>query len=477
MTTQAVNPYLPPWEYIPDAEPHVFGDRLYLYGSHDRFDGAGFCRNDYVCWSAPTKDLARWRMEGTIYRKEQDPRNLAGQHFLYAPDVVQGADHRYYLYYSLDCTGILSVAVCDTPAGVYRYYGDVQWPDGTAIGQSSGDIFPFDPSVLREEDGRLFLYVGFAPRDGRVLAGKSNFEGAYCLELGQNMRTAKSGAALVLPKIGHAAGTGFEGHEFFEASSVRKIKGRYYYVYSSIQSHELCYAISDRPDRGFRFGGTLISNGDVFYRGRKPEQALNYMGNTHGGMVQVKGQWYLFYHRHTNRHCYSRQGCAEKIYFLPDGSIPQVEMTSSGLSAAPLPGKGRYGAYIACNLQSAAGAGFYTDRKEDFRAHPCFTQEQPDHDGGAGAYIANITDRTRIGYKYFELSKTGGISLELRGTGCGKIVVKSGREGKTAGTVIVKAEPAYQMFSGTVCFGPQDRELYLRFEGTGSLDFRTLVLS
>lgn len=36
---QAVNPYLPLYEYIPDGEPHAFGDRLYLYGSHDRFDG------------------------------------------------------------------------------------------------------------------------------------------------------------------------------------------------------------------------------------------------------------------------------------------------------------------------------------------------------------------------------------------------------------------------------------------------------
>ena len=34
-TKQAVNPYMPSWEYVPDAEPHVVGDRVYVYGSHD----------------------------------------------------------------------------------------------------------------------------------------------------------------------------------------------------------------------------------------------------------------------------------------------------------------------------------------------------------------------------------------------------------------------------------------------------------
>ena len=32
---QAFNPYLPSWEYIPEGEPYVFGDRVYVYGSHD----------------------------------------------------------------------------------------------------------------------------------------------------------------------------------------------------------------------------------------------------------------------------------------------------------------------------------------------------------------------------------------------------------------------------------------------------------
>lgn len=48
---QAYNPYLPSWEYIPDGEPRLFGDRVYVYGSHDKFNAPMFCMNDYVCWS------------------------------------------------------------------------------------------------------------------------------------------------------------------------------------------------------------------------------------------------------------------------------------------------------------------------------------------------------------------------------------------------------------------------------------------
>lgn len=57
MKKQAFNPYLPSWEYVPDGEPHVFGDRVYIYGSHDRYNGHVFCLNDYVSWSAPVDRL------------------------------------------------------------------------------------------------------------------------------------------------------------------------------------------------------------------------------------------------------------------------------------------------------------------------------------------------------------------------------------------------------------------------------------
>ena len=115
---QVFNPYLPLYEYVPDGEPHVFGDRVYIFGSHDAFNGKKFCPNDYVCYSAPVTDLTDWRYEGVIYQKTQDPRMADGSHELWAPDVVQGKDGRYYLYYCPDDSiRSIGVAVCDRPAG------------------------------------------------------------------------------------------------------------------------------------------------------------------------------------------------------------------------------------------------------------------------------------------------------------------------------------------------------------------------
>ena len=42
---QVFNPYLPLDDYIPDGEPHVFGDRVYIYGSHDKENGEFFWKN------------------------------------------------------------------------------------------------------------------------------------------------------------------------------------------------------------------------------------------------------------------------------------------------------------------------------------------------------------------------------------------------------------------------------------------------
>ena len=130
---QGYNPYMPSWEYVPDGEPHVFGDRVYVYGSHDQFRGHAFCANDYICYSAPVTDLRDWRYEGVIYARRDDPRNSDGEMCLYAPDVCQGPDGRYYLYYVLDALSIVSVAVCDTPAGRYQFLGYVHYEDGTLL--------------------------------------------------------------------------------------------------------------------------------------------------------------------------------------------------------------------------------------------------------------------------------------------------------------------------------------------------------
>ena len=65
-------------------------------------------------------------------------------------------------------------------------------------------------------------------------------------------------------------------------------------IYSSVKSHDLCYAVSESPVKGFRYGGIIVSIGDIGIV--EEEQAVNYLSNTHGGLVEIEGQWYVFYH-------------------------------------------------------------------------------------------------------------------------------------------------------------------------------------
>lgn len=301
---QFYNPYLPLTEYVPDGEPHVFGDRVYIYGSHDKANGTAYCEQDYVTWSAPVEDLSDWRCEGVTYRKDQDPSNKDGKMQLWAPDVTRGADGRYYLYYCFSFYPEIGVAVSDSPVGPFEFYGHVKYPKEIRDGAVLKEEMPFDPAVLRDEDGRVYLYYGFAPAGEKKMEipeideemmetlpddVKKMIETARNIKFGENgmvveleadMVTVKEEPKVCIPGGNHAEGTGFEGHAFFEASSIRKIGDTYYFVYSSQKSHELCYATSKKPTEGYQYRGTIVSNGDIGYEGR--EKPINILGNNHG---------------------------------------------------------------------------------------------------------------------------------------------------------------------------------------------------
>ena len=469
---QAVNPFLPSWEYIPDGEPHVFDGRIYLYGSHDRFGGNQYCMNDYVCYSADTKNRKEWRYEGVIYRKNQDPRNPDGTHHLWAPDVARGLDGRYYLYYCLDVLPEIGVAVSDAPAGPYTYMGLVQYPDGTPLGRREGDYIQFDPGILIDDDGTCYLYSGNGPKRKGLHENKAS----QVMRLEEDMMTLKENPRLLLPTAENSVGTGFEGFEFYEASSIRKIGGIYYLIYSDISSSSLCYATSPYPDRAFTFGGRLIDIGDIGMDGREASSPANFLGNTHGGLECVDGEWYLFYHRQTNRTFFSRQACAEHITILPDGRIPQVRVTSCGLNGGSLRGEGVYEARIACHLWGGDGAVWSRRELVDER-FPYFTQDGEDREGEPGQYIANLRDGAVAGYRYFNLKAEGTIRLWVRGNASGRMLLLDGPEGRYLGEVSFsvsswewEAFDGNYITSGSLRAGGQ--ALYMKYEGQGAFDFR-----
>ncbi len=470
MKKQGFNPYLPSWEYIPDAEPYVFGDRVYIYGSHDRFNGHAFCLNDYVCWSAPVDNLADWRYEGVIYRKTDDPLNPDGRMCLYAPDVTVGPDGRYYLYYVLDKVPVVSVAVSDTPAGKFEFYGYVRYPDGTRLGEREGDQPQFDPGVLTEGD-RTYLYTGFCA------VGDRSRKGAQATVLGPDMLTIIEEPVFVLPSEPYSEGTGFEGHEFFEAPSIRKVGNKYYLIYSSVVMHELCYAVSDHPTKGFKYGGVIVSNCDLHIDTYKPaNKPMYYGGNNHGSIVEINGQWYIFYHRQTNGTHYSRQGCLEPIQILEDGSIPQVEMTSCGPNGGPLVGRGEYPAYIACNL-------FYKDEEMYTGTYgawmdgrfPKITQDGKDGDEEIG-YIMNMRDSATAGFKYFDCKGVKQVKIKVRGYCRGEFQVKTAWDGPVLGTIPVDFTNIWTEYTADIAIPDGVHALYFTYTGEGNASLASFTL-
>ncbi len=476
---QIYNPYLPLYEHIPDAEPHVFGNRVYIYGSHDKEGGEAFCMLDYVAYSAPVDDLTNWRCEGVIYKASQDP-NYENHPYMYAPDVVQGNDGRYYLYYSLAggtktkswASWIMSVAVCDTPNGKFEFLGNVQYKDGTIV----KDFLMFDPGVIND-NGRIFMFYGFnsfgnelpldeqGPFHDKTMEEilKNPYRSAY-VELEDDMLTVKHKPKQLLPH--ETKGTSFEGHTFFEASSMRKFGDTYYFIYSPREcNHEICYAVSKEIDKGFTFGGVLVSNGDIELNGRLPRDRVARTGNNHGSLEYINGEYYIFYHRQTHKNDFSRQACAERIKMEKDGSFKQVEITTSGLNNGPLMAQGVYPAVICCNLTNGN-----MPHDECYDIYPHITNN------GDERYIAEIENGTLIGYKYFEFDETAKIGIIYRSgykVPNGKILVRFGEKytykyeiSTPSVTDWTRAEVAVHI-DGTA-------PLFLEYEGEGAIEIKEI---
>lgn len=468
---QGFNPYLPSWEYIPDGEPYVFNNRVYVYGSHDRFNGHAYCLNDYVCWSASVDDLTDWRYEGVIYKKTDDPLNPDGRMCLYAPDVTVGPDGRYYLYYVLDKVSIVSVAVCDEPAGKYQFYGYVHYPDGTRLGEREGDEPQFDPGVLTEGD-KTYLYTGFCA------IGDKSRSGPMATVLGPDMLTIVEEPVFIAPSQPYSKGSDFEGHEFFEAPSIRKRGDTYYFIYSSIAMHELCYATSKSPTKDFKYQGVIVSNNDLHIDTYKPANKPMYYGsNNHGSIVEIKGKWYIFYHRHTNGTNFSRQGCLEPIEFRDDGTIPQAEMTSCGPNGGPLVGEGEYFGYLACHLfckheeKYTAPPGEWMDCR-----FPKITQDGKDGDEEIG-YVANLRDGAAAGFKYFDCKGVKKVSIKVRGYCRGEFLVKTSWNGPVLGKILVDDfTNIWTEYSANIDIPDGIHSLYFEYSGEGSASLLSFTL-
>lgn len=374
------NPFLPLQEYIPDGEPRVFGNRVYIYGSHDRADSDSFCDYKLKVWSASIDNLNEWVCHGDIFHTLDDEDHLSDtaawtkNNELYAPDVVE-KDGKYYLYaYIMNAKGC--VGVSDTPEGPFQLLSKYQYIEDQSKSESFNGGWFIDPGVIVDDDGRVYVYCGY--------------QNSFMAEINsENMYEIIDGSVIddIIPME--------EPFCFFEACSPRKIGDVYYLIYSPTNpGSKLVYATSNSPTGPFQFRGTIVNNGQD-YPG----------GNNHGSICKIKDQWYIFYHRMTNGTIMSRRACVEKIEIQEDGTIEEVEMTSLGFETALNPYK-ITPAEIACVLRNGC---IVTEKN---------TMER---------VITNITHGAVMGYKYFDFgkdssSKTMEFCVKIIGKGCSGIL-------------------------------------------------------
>ena len=392
---KGANPYMPLWEHVPDGEPRVFDyngeKRVYVYGSHD-IERREYCGRNYVVWSAPVTDLTDWTCHGVSYETHYDS-------ILYAPDVVKKGD-TYYLYAAEKRGGLIVVASAKAP------WGPFENPVETKLG--------FDPGILVDDDGRVYAYWGGCAAP------------CYIAELEEDMATIREGT-LVSNPLGHSTcpwNPADDGHislidGFFEASSPRKVLGKYVYIFSRRYEKPvpelgvfepnngfLSYRFSDSPFGPFIGGGDISFNGGEILRDAEGVGTMTYpWGNNHGSIMEVNGKWYVFYHRQTGVNEFSRQAMLEPVDVAlgSDGALyigdirylngepvssRPVEMTSQGAHVNGLDAFSWISAGYACHIHGSRQRAYIEPR-----------YEQRDD---ISTPVIGITSGTTVGFRYLQ---------------------------------------------------------------------------
>lgn len=259
-------------------------------------------------------------------------------------------------------------------------------------------------------------------------------------------------------------------HKSWQGHLQAVLRSTDYFIYSSELSHELCYAVSDSPCRGFVYGGTLVDNADLGLC----DTARYFTGNNHGSIEQINGRWYVFYHRHTNSSMFCRQGMVEPIEILPDGRIPQVEITTSGPNGAPLPAVElrELPAYAACNLYMTQPPQVNAEAGQN--PFPYITQDgadvMPESESKPEAYICNLTPGTVVGFKYLNFQNVTKVSVKTRGM-CyyGGFDVLLTADGEPIGTVSAARGNEWTWQTTELAIPDGISAIYFRMKGYGTL--------
>jgi hypothetical protein len=282
--------YLVPGDYMADPAVHVFNGKLYIYPSHDWESGIGendngdhFNMKDYHVFSMDDIEGAVTD-HGIVLEVKDIP--WAGRQ-LWDSDVACKSG-KYYMYFPLkDKNDIfrIGVAVSDKPEGPF-----------TPLTDPIKGSYSIDPAVF-EEGGKYYMYFGGLwggqlqrYRNNKALESAILPEGgelALCPKIARlsddMLEFAEEARDLViLDPDGKPFTAGDTKRRFFEASWMHKYNGKYYFSYSTGDTHLLCYAIGDNPYGPYTYQGVILT----------PVVGWT----THHAIAEFKGKWYLFHH-------------------------------------------------------------------------------------------------------------------------------------------------------------------------------------
>jgi hypothetical protein len=283
--------------YTADPSAHVFNGKIYIYPSHDidagdAFDdlGSHFAMEDYHIISMETPQSEA--VDNGVALHVADVPWAKKQ--MWAPDATE-KDGKYYLYFpakGYDDIFRIGVAVSNSPSGPFT-------PQPEAIKNS----FSIDPAVFKDDDGSYYMYFGgiwggqlqrwrtgifkseqpespvaFLPEDDETAlcakVAKLNHDLLEFAEVPKDVQiTDEHGKPLL---------NGDKDRRFFEASWLHKYNGRYYFSYSTGDTHFICYAIGDNPYGPFKYAGRIL------------EPVVGW--TSHHSICEFDGKWYLFYH-------------------------------------------------------------------------------------------------------------------------------------------------------------------------------------
>lgn len=286
--------YLWPSDYMADPSVHVFDGKLYIYPSHDWESGipdddfgSEYDMKDYHVLSLEGDDPMTSPVKDNGIALKREDVKWAGRQ-MWDCDIAR-KDGKYYLYFPMkDKNDIfrIGVAVGDRPEGPF-----VPEPDPMR-GSYSIDVCVF------EENGEYYLYFGGIwggqlqrYRDNKALDTGSTLPEddqpaltAMVAKLSDDMLQFAEAPrpVVILDENGKPLTAGDNSRRFFEAGWLHKYNGKYYFSYSTGDTHLLCYAIGDNPYGPFTYKGQILT------------PVIGW--TTHHSIVEFNGKWWLFFH-------------------------------------------------------------------------------------------------------------------------------------------------------------------------------------